>query len=464
MTMPAHLRFHLLSLCLLLLAGCTAPLRSTYQTPAVTLPGNWHHGSAAIDRQLLDHWWQRFDDPTLDRLIEEVLDRNNDLAAATILVRRAQLQAELAGSARLPSLSAQGNGAISHGLGGSEQKEIRNFSLSASVSYEVDLWGKLGSRYDAAKWRAQATEEDLAATALSLIATTATGYYQIAYLNWRINLSEQSIAYARRTLELAQVQLSAGTATKVELLEAERNLASQEADHTTLLQQREESRSSLAILFNGPPATLPTGERQDLSGIKVPEVAADLPADLLARRPDLRGAESRLRAALATTDAIRVSYYPSLSLTGNLGSSSADLRQLLNNPIATLGSQLLLPFLEWRDMQRNIKISESEYEEAIIRFRQTLYTAMADVEDSLSARMQYLAQEKHLEVALQSARGAEDLYRIRYQAGSIAIKDWLDAQENRRQAEITLAQNRFNQIVNHITLTKALGGDAQRTD
>jgi NodT family efflux transporter outer membrane factor (OMF) lipoprotein len=460
--MPA-LCLHLVLLCLLI-SGCAGPLKSTYRTPAVTLPDTWHHAATAAERQHLDHWWQGFADPGLDRTIEAVLLRNNDLAAATILVRRAKLQAELAGSARLPTLSAQGNAAISRGLGSSAQRENQSFALVASVGYELDLWGKLENSYDAAKWLALATEEDRAATALSLVATTAATYYEVAHLNWRIALSEQSVTYARRTLELVEVQMAAGTATKVELLEATRNLAGQEAEHTTLVQQRQESRNRLAILFNGPPSPMPDGERQDLAGIKAPAVAAGLPADLLARRPDLRAAEAQLRAALATTDAIRGSYYPSLTLTGNLGSASTSLRQLLSDPVATLGTQLLLPFLEWRDMKRNIAISESEYQEAIIRFRQTLYTAMAEVEDSLSARMQLLAQEHHLEVALQAAGDAEKLYQLRFQAGSIAIKDWLDAQENRRQAEIALADNRFNQIQNHLNLAKALGGDAQPAD
>ncbi len=460
MTIPLQFGLRLILLCLLL-AGCADSLKSVYRTPAVTLPGSWHHAAGDADRHPLDHWWRGFADPGLDRLIEAVLVRNNDLAAAAIVVRRARLQAELAGSARLPTLSARGDAAISRGLGDSAQKENRSFALTASVGYELDLWGKLERGYDAAEWQARATEEDRAATALSLVATTAAAYYEVAYLNWRIALSEQSITYARRTLELVEVQVAAGTATRVERLEATRSLAGQEAGHTTLLQQRQESRNRLAILFNGPPIPLADGERQDLAGIKAPAVAADLPAGLLARRPDLRAAEARLRAALATTDAVRGSYYPSLTLTGNLGSASSSLRQLLSDPVATLGSQLLLPFLEWRDMQRNIAISESEYQEAIVRFRQTLYTAMAEVEDSLSARMQLLTQERHLEIALQAAGDAEKLYQFRFQVGSIAIKDWLDAQENRRQAEIALADNRFNQIQNHINLAKALGGDTR---
>ncbi|WP_319585896.1 efflux transporter outer membrane subunit [uncultured Desulfobulbus sp.] len=438
------------------LTGCAALMHTPYQTPQVTLPSTWTH-QGEINGSAQDRWWEEFGDLALNHLVAEALQRNNDLAAATIRVRQAQLQAEQAGSERLPSFSVQGNGEISRYLG-SGNREIRNAAASAAVSYELDLWGKLGSSYGAARWEAMATEEDRAGTALSLIGTTASFYWQIGSLNQRIRQSEASIAYARKTLQLVQVQKTAGAASSLEILEAEGNLASQEASHTILIQQRVEARNGLAILFDGPPQSLKTTEPQDLSQATVPKVSAGLPAHLLGRRPDLRAAEARLRAALANTDATRASFYPAINLSGQLGGSSEQLARFLSNPLATLGADLALPFVQWRDMQRNIKISEAEYEQAIISFRQTLYNALADVENSLSARQQYREQALKLEQTLSAAKQTEELYRIRYQAGGSALKSWLDAQENRRQAEIALAENRLNQLQNHITLSKALGG------
>jgi len=220
-----------------------------------------------------------------------------------------------------------------------------------------------------------------------------------------------------------------------------------------------ETRHALAILFDGPPQTLAITEPGDLSRATLPEVAAGLPAALLARRPDLRAAEARLQATLATTEAARVAWYPAINLSGSLGGSSEALSRLLSNPVAALTADLTLPFIQWRDMQRNIKVSETEYQVAVINFRQTLYDALTEVENSLSARRQYLVRGEQLELALEAALQAEELYRIRYRAGSIPIKTWIDAQENRRQAEIALAENRLNLLLNHITLCKALGGD-----
>jgi outer membrane protein TolC len=134
----------------------------------------------------------------------------------------------------------------------------------------------------------------------------------------------------------------------------------------------------------------------------------------------------------------------------------------LSNPIAALGAELALPFIQWRDMRRTIKIAEAEYEQSVLEFRQTLYRALAEVENSLSARQQYRMEEEKLQQTLAAAKRTEELYRIRYQAGGSALKSWLDAQEDRRQAEINLAENRFNQLQNHITLAKALGGETRR--
>lgn len=457
---PISGKYFSTALVALVLSGCGALTHTPYTTPEARLPASWTHRSE-VGKVLADRWWEGFDDPVLNQLVGEALRRNNDLAAATVLVRKAALQAELADSDRLPSLAVGGSTDYSRNLG-AKSGETRTVAVSAAVGYELDLWNRLGSTSDAARWQAVATDEDRASTALSLVGTTASLYWQIGYLNQRISLSEASIAYARRTLELVRVQKAAGAVTTLEILEAERSLASQEASHTSLVQQRVEARNSLAILFDGPPQSLAIREPQDLTTVILPGVEAGLPASLLARRPDLRAAEARLRSLLASSDATRASYYPAISLSGSFGGSSEELSRLLSNPIAALGEELALPFIQWRDMRRTIKIAEAEYEQAVLEFRQTLYRALAEVENSLSARQQYRMEEEKLQQTLVAAKRTEELYRIRYQAGGSALKSWLDAQEDRRQAEINLAENRFNQLQNHITLAKALGGETRR--
>lgn len=443
------------------LSACGAFMHTPYVTPATTVPPQWQQDTSTATALTADQWWQQFGDTQLNQLIDEVLRRNNDLAAASIKVRRAQLSAGLAADQRLPVLSANLSSSNNRNLRGNASP-YGSSSANITLSYEADLWGRLGSQYDAKKWEAQATVEDRESTALTLIGTTANLYWQSAYLNQRVALSAQSIAYAAKTQELVRVQYQAGAVSSLEVLEAAQNLAAQQASHTELLQQQTETANALALLFDNPPGqhyAVPNS----LSSRPLPTLQAGIPAQLLRRRPDLRAAELRLRESLATVDATRASYYPTLTLTAAAGGSSSALRDVLQNPIATLGAGLILPFLQWNQMQLNIKVSQADYELAVVTFRSTLYAALSDVENALSASRQYAAQTLLLEQNLQAAQAAERLYEVRYRSGYVALKSWLDAQEKRRTAENTLAQNRLNALKNQVTLYQALGGDMRGT-
>ncbi|MCC7545800.1 MAG: TolC family protein, partial [Aquabacterium sp.] len=269
--------------------------------------------------------------------------------------------------------------------------------------------------------------------------------------------SQQSMDYAARTLKLVQAQYSAGDVSGLELAQATQTLATQQASHTQWLQQRVQARNALAILLDATP-DVAASESPRLSEAALPKVQAGLPASLLTRRPDLRAAQLRLRKSLASVDVTRNSYYPSLTLTGSVGGSSNELRQVLSDPIGTLGAGLVLPFVQWRDMQRSVAISQADYEVAVLGYRQTWYQALADVENALSAGQQFDEQGQRLQQAYAAAKEAERLSEVRYRAGAVPLKTWLDAQESRRQAENNLAQNRLNQLNAWATLRQTLGG------
>lgn len=453
----------------LLLAGCGAIVHTPYRQPTFQAPEHWQGGTKSTtpgathqpENATIDHeWWRRFDDPVLINLVEQALARNNDLAAAAIRVRRAQLQAGLAQDNRLPQLSASGQAGTSRRIDESARWSESD-SANASVKYELDLWGRLSSLHDSARWEALATEEDRRSAELALIGSTMNLYWQASYNHQRLQNSEASIAHARTTLDLVRAQFDAGAVSPLEVAEAEQNLYGQEASHQQLQQDLQETLNALSILFDAPP-----GGQFDiparLPDTALPDIAPGLPAGLLARRPDLQAAELRLRRTLSSGDAVRASYYPSISLTGSLGSASTALSSLLNSPVATLGIGINLPFLQWNQMNLNIAASRAEYEEAVIGFRQALYVAMSEVDNALSARQQLASQGQLLQQTLASARQAEALYEVRYRLGAVPLRSWLDAQEKRRTAEINVAQNRFSQYSNMVTLYKALGGDTDQ--
>lgn len=454
--------FRLLALIALLasLGGCASLTRSTYTAPQTSLPGAWSHAATPAVTAKQDAWWEAYGDTTLNGLIEEALAHNSDLAAAAINLRIARLNLGLEKDAMIPSLSASASTSASRSLKNGSGTLSRSHTVQAGVSYELDLWGRLAAARDAAQWELQATEQDRASTALSLVGSTAKLYWQIAYLNERIKLSEDSIAYTQKTLDLARVKYAAGSISQLDILEAEQSLASQKASHTTYLEQREEARTSFALLFGGPPSKNFT-EPQTLPDSDLPIVEAGLPASLLSRRPDLQAAELRLREDLATADNTRLSYYPDLTLTGTVGSTSDRLRNVLNNPVGSLAAELTLPFLQYTEMKLKTGVSQANYDLAVVQFRQSLYTALGDVENALSARSQYLAQGEQVAISLEKAQAAEKINEARYRAGSIALQTWLDSQETLRTAQASMLENRYNQLTAQITLNLALGGGTE---
>ncbi|MDQ0041158.1 NodT family efflux transporter outer membrane factor (OMF) lipoprotein [Variovorax boronicumulans] len=443
------------------LGGCTLFQPERRAQRSLEVPGAWQQpqpGTASAAAAFPARWWRAFNDPQLDALIDDALRTNNNLAAAGIRVQRAQLQAGLANTNLTPSVVGQTSTGRSYDLKRGGVAGSSSTSL-VTLSYELDLWGRLAAQRSAADWELKATESDRQATALSLVGTTAGLYWQVGYLNQRIVLSEAGMEDARRILALVRAKYAAGAVSGLDVAQAGQNLASQEAAHTQLLQQRVEARNALAILFDRPPE-IAAQEPSQLPNIALPTIDAGLPASLLSRRPDLRAAEQRLRGSLANVDATRTSFYPALSLTGSLGTSSTALGELLKNPVATLGAGLALPFLQWNTARLTVAVSQTQYEEAVLGFRQSLYTALSEVENTLSSRTQLRDESEKLVVALLQAQRAETLSEVRYRAGATALQPVLDAKDRRRSAEISLALNRLNQLNATMTLYKALGGAA----
>jgi NodT family efflux transporter outer membrane factor (OMF) lipoprotein len=421
------------------------------------VPGQWQEptitGAKIAERV---KWWQNFNDPLLNELIERALHTNNDLAAAAIKVQRAQLQAGLIDTNLTPSVDVSQSGTFYRDL--KNRTGSQSYSATGTLSYELDLWGRLARLREAGRWEADATEVDRQNTALALIGTVAAAYWQVAYLNQRINLSEAGVAYAGKTLEIVTAQQQAGAISALDVAQARQNIATRKADLTRLLQQRVEARNALAILFNQPPQNT-VAEKDRLPEGSLPAVAAGIPADLLGQRPDLRAAELRLREALAKTDAVGASFYPTFSLTGSLGTASTSLSDVLKNPIASLGVGLILPFVQWNTAKLTIKVSETEYQAAVVAFRQTLYRALSDVENALSNNIQLEAERIQRKEALAASCLAEKLAESRYRAGAVGLQIWLDAQEERRNVEASLEENSLNRLNNRMSLYMALGGD-----
>ena len=443
------------------LVGCAAVVKTPYQTPAVQTPSQFQYVKVTSQQRqqalYADQWWTLFGDAQLNQLVDAVLAKNADLAVAGMTLKQARLQAELAENQQKPRVSSTvSTGHIFDLNDGSDTSS--GLSAKAGLSYEVDLFGKLARQTEAKRWEALATEQDLQATAQSLIGTTAKLYWQLAYYNESRTTAEQSLATSQKLYDLVKVQYQAGAVSGLDLTQAEQSVQSQKASLSQIQQSLVETRTAIAVLLHMPVQQLNIDEPKRLPRLALPSIAAGLPADILSRRPDLKAAELRLRESLATKDATTASYYPSISLTGNLGSSSTSLTQLLKNPALTLGASLSLPFLQYNDMKRDLAISQLDYEKAIVQYRQTLYQAFADVENALSARTELSQQVQLQQRNLELAEKVERLTQVRYRYGAVALKTLLDQQETTRTARLTLVNTKQSQYNAYVTLMQALGG------
>ncbi|MGE8544528.1 MAG: efflux transporter outer membrane subunit [Acinetobacter johnsonii] len=443
------------------LVGCAAVVKTPYQTPAVQTPTQFQYDKATSQQRqqalYADQWWTLFGDAQLNQLVDAVLAKNADLAVAGMTLKQARLQAELAENQQKPRVNSTVSTGHQFDLN-SGNDSSSGLSLGAGLSYEVDLFGKLARQTEAKRWEALATEQDLQATAQSLIGTTAKLYWQLAYYNESRTTAEQSLATSQKLYDLVKVQYQAGAVSGLDLTQAEQSVQSQKASLSQIQQSLVETRTAIAVLLHMPVQQLSIDEPQRLPRLALPSIAAGLPADILSRRPDLKAAELRLRESLATKDATTASYYPSISLTGNLGSSSTSLTQLLKNPALTLGASLSLPFLQYNDMKRDLAISQLDYEKAIVQYRQTLYQAFADVENALSARTELSQQVQLQQRNLELAEKVERLTQVRYRYGAVALKTLLDQQETTRTARLTLVNTKQSQYNAYVTLMQALGG------
>ena len=447
------------------LTGCSAMVKSPYEQPTLNIPTGFQN-SKAVNQQIhasayADQWWTLFNDAQLNQLINQVISANTDLAVAGINLQQARIQAKqsqsqqgirvgTAGASVGHRFSLDGDGNSSNGI-----------SLNyPSLSYELDLFGKLANQTEASRWEALASEQDLQATAQSLIATTANLYWQLGYLNERYAVAQQNLASTQKTFDLVKVQYKAGAVSGLDLTSAEQAVQSQKSSLSQIEQQKVETRTALAVLMQQPVQQLNIAEPSRLPRTALPNIASGLPAELLSRRPDLQASELRLRKALANKDANKASYYPSISLTGSLttGGSSTSLTEVLSNPAAILGAGLSLPFLQWNDMKRDLKVNELEYEKSILQYRQTMYQAFGDVENALSARNELDKQVALQERNVQLAEKTERLTEVRYRNGAVALKNLLDAQETMRNARLSLVQTKQSQYNAYVTLMQALGG------
>ncbi|MBV1790646.1 efflux transporter outer membrane subunit [Marinobacterium sp. D7] len=451
-----------LTLAMALLAGCS--LMPDYRQPEVESINTWRgarqQGLSAADTG----WREVFADPALIQAIEQTLEYNKDLRLALLNVERYRAQYRIQRAALLPSISVQGSGSRQRvpETANTNGKDSISSSYSANVgltAYELDLFGRVRSLEQQALESYLAREQGLRTAQIALVANVTN-----AYLNWvadreLLTLSEQTRTIEADNLELVRKRFDLGIASELELSQAQ---AALEDVNVTLSRYRrlsELDRNALTLLVGAPlQSDWQPADKLDVATIA--GVEPGLPSDLLTRRPDLLAAEHRLRAADADIGAARAAFFPSISLTTNVGSMSRELNDLF---AAGSGSWLFMPSLNLPifsagRLDAQLETAKVDREIAVTNYQQAVQNAFTEVSNALSERDGYTAQLAAQERAEIAYARYFEIADQRYHNGVDSMLTRLDAQRNLVSAQQASISARLALMQAQVDLYRALGG------
>ncbi len=429
----------------LLVTGCATP--PPYQKPTIDVSaafkesGVWKAARPNAS-EVPDDWWLLFNDPTLNDLQKQVIVGNENLKSS---VAQVQLARAVLGSSRaglLPTVGASAGGSLSAVPGSAATN--RSYSAAANASWELDLWGRVSGNVSSAEARLQASADDLAAARLSVQAVLTQTYFSLRAAESQAALLERSVTAYQRSLELTQNRYTAGVSSAADVAQAQTQLKSTQALLVEANSSRAQLEHALATLLGKPSALLTLPRTAALP--QVPNIPVQLPASLIERRPDIAAAERRVAAANAQVGVAQSAFFPAVTLSTNAGFRGSDLAQLISAPnlFWSLGPALAATMFDGGARKSAEDSARASLDQASASYRQTVLTALQEVEDNLVIAAS-LQEEIVLQTdALAAAQRNLEITNNQYKAGTVSYLNVVTAQATALSAERTLldVQNR----------------------
>ena len=472
-----------------LFAACTmAPepaLPEPAPEPVPELPGAFSEDPAVGSHAPLE-WWRAFADPVLDEVVETVLDSNLDLAGAVARVQQARVRARLAEAAILPVVGARagvdsfdapvnaGIGAqlqelgLEEVLGGAaggftlpERLGLTTYALSADFAYELDFWGRVRHASLAAGAELLASEWDVHAARIGVLAETITAYFDIVDVRRQIVIARGIVDILEERERVAEARYDRGLTDSLDLYRVREDLRNTRAGLPQLDHRRAEAEARLATLLGG--------YREDVAGLlpetlaparAVDPLPAGVPADLLQQRPDVRAVWRRLEAAGHEIEARRAELMPSLSFAGSIGLQTSDVAGLFNVQqwFSNLLSNLVAPVFDGGRLADNVALARTRFNELAAAYGQTVVTAVNEVEGALAGLRNEGRRHAFLAARREEAQAALDVRSQRYAAGVGGYADFLDASRTLLNVESALAASERSLALARLAVHRALGG------
>lgn len=397
-----------------------------------------------------------FADPALDALIGRALENNQDLAATAARVDQARA---LAGAARadfFPQIGIDASATRQRSLD-NNYRASDHASLPGVATWELDLWGRIRKGTTAARADAGAAVATLDAARVSLAAEVAQTHYTLLATALEKAAVERGVTTRRDARRIIADRADIGTSSPLDLARADTELATAEADLAAISQRAATLQNALAVLLG---SEAPLNLTFNLNLPPAPQVPADLPSDLLQRRPDLAAAQLAMDAASARIGVARAAFFPTIALTGSAGWESADFSDLISGDtrVWSFGPKLYLPLFQGGRNRANLTRAQAAFAEQSALYRQSVLVAFRDVRDALAATRFLAEQTAATERAATAARRAADLSRIRYDAGAVSYLEVVESERSALEAERAVARLRGQRLVAAASLIRSLGG------
>lgn len=455
------------------LNGCMM-LGPDFQTPESKIPVSWSAENDDIFQKPSEEeslsWWSEFNDPTLDTLIEIAFHQNLTLQSAAVRIIEARAQLALVQGNLYPQ-SQQLNGDI-FTIGTPAPATDRYYnaaSIGFDVGWEMDFWGKYRRSIESADANLLSRVADYDDILVSLTAETARTYVSIRTLQERIDLAQKNATLQENSLKLVKLQFEAGVVTELDVLQAQTLLASTRSTIPNLQAALSSTKNGLALLLGllpedigsllGPDQTIPEISNQ---------IAVDLPADLLRRRPDVRRSEMQAAAQSAQIGIARSELFPSFTLFGSIGWSANDIGENSlgdifdsNSFSYTFGPAFRWNLFNYGRLKNQVRIQDARFQQTILSYQNTVLNAAREVEDAMETLAQTHLETEYIGQAVASSQRSTELSMLQYKEGLVDYNRVLDSIRSLTQKQDQYAQNRGDIAISTIALYKAFGGGWQ---
>jgi len=450
--------------------GCT--VGPGYKRPAAQVPDTWKgegpwQTAAPKDAIPKGTWWQVFRDAELDRLEQELIQANQSLVAAQGRLSQARSQARITSSAYFPTLSADPNGERQRisgnrpvlGSTAATSPVTQNvFTVPFSVSYELDLFGRVRRNLEAANASLQGSAADVENVRLVLTAELAADYFNLRELDREAGVVRQSVEIQQKGLDLVNHRHDGGVASGLEVAQQAALLDSTATQLSLVLQQRAQFEHAIAVLTGKSASAFSVAEAP--FDVSPPAIPTGVPSEILERRLDVATSERQMAFENAQVGLAMAAFYPHITLGGSGGWESRDIATLVSAPSAfwSLGGDLVQPILNGGRNRANLAVSRAAYDESVANYRESVLVAFQQVEDGLSGLALLDQALKSQQTAVADSRRALDIANNRYVGGVTTYLDVITAQSTLLSNERLATQLLGQQMTTSVFLVKALGG------